>query len=100
MVWTQAYSTLGNGKSRVCSTPNRITGIARSFRGTCPLLRRTGADRHLQTGGLDTRMIMAWPARARFTPCYTFGGTFRDSTWWSRARSRACTVPSGDYGRR
>jgi len=31
------------------------------------------------TGGLDTRMIMAWhKPRARSLPCYTFGGPFRD----------------------
>ena len=32
------------------------------------------------TGGLDTRMIMAWrKAPPRSLPCYTFGGMFRDS---------------------
>ena len=31
------------------------------------------------TGGLDTRMIMAWQKPAAGSlPCYTFGGTFRD----------------------
>lgn len=31
------------------------------------------------TGGLDTRMIMAWQnAAPRSLPCYTFGGMFRD----------------------
>jgi asparagine synthase (glutamine-hydrolysing) len=31
------------------------------------------------TGGLDTRMIMAWQrARPGALPCYTFGGTFRE----------------------
>jgi asparagine synthase (glutamine-hydrolysing) len=31
------------------------------------------------TGGLDTRMIMAWhKAQAGSLPCYTFGGMFRD----------------------
>ena len=31
------------------------------------------------TGGLDTRMIMAWrKAPRRSLPCYTFGGAFRD----------------------
>jgi asparagine synthase (glutamine-hydrolysing) len=31
------------------------------------------------TGGLDTRMIMAWhKGSADSLPCYTFGGTFRD----------------------
>lgn len=32
------------------------------------------------TGGLDTRMIMAWHRpQANSMPCYTFGGMFRDS---------------------
>jgi len=32
------------------------------------------------TGGLDTRMIMAWrKAAPRTLPCYTFGGMYRDS---------------------
>jgi asparagine synthase (glutamine-hydrolysing) len=32
------------------------------------------------TGGLDTRMIMAWhKPRPSSLPCYTFGGMFRDS---------------------
>jgi asparagine synthase (glutamine-hydrolysing) len=32
------------------------------------------------TGGLDTRIIMAWrKAAPNSLPCYTFGGTFRDS---------------------
>lgn len=32
------------------------------------------------TGGLDTRLIMAWhKAPAGALPCYTFGGTYRDS---------------------
>ncbi|PYX52345.1 MAG: hypothetical protein DMG76_29485 [Acidobacteria bacterium] len=32
------------------------------------------------TGGLDTRVIMAWrKASRRSLPCYTFGGMFRDS---------------------
>jgi asparagine synthase (glutamine-hydrolysing) len=31
------------------------------------------------TGGLDTRMVMAWQrCRPRSLPCYTFGGAFRD----------------------
>lgn len=31
------------------------------------------------TGGLDTRMIMAWaPCHPFKTPCYTFGGIYRD----------------------
>ena len=31
------------------------------------------------TGGLDTRMIMAWHKPApESIPCYTFGGMFRD----------------------
>jgi asparagine synthase (glutamine-hydrolysing) len=32
------------------------------------------------TGGLDTRMILAWLSpQAATLPCYTFGGTYRDS---------------------
>ena len=32
------------------------------------------------TGGLDTRMVMAWwKAPPRSIPCYSFGGTYRDS---------------------
>jgi asparagine synthase (glutamine-hydrolysing) len=32
------------------------------------------------TGGLDTRMILAWtPHAPGALPCYTFGGTYRDS---------------------
>jgi asparagine synthase (glutamine-hydrolysing) len=32
------------------------------------------------TGGLDTRMVMAWwKAQAGSIPCYSFGGTYRDS---------------------
>ncbi|PYN57067.1 MAG: hypothetical protein DMD94_05525 [Candidatus Rokuibacteriota bacterium] len=32
------------------------------------------------TGGLDTRMIMAWQKHSRGSlPCYSFGGTYRDS---------------------
>lgn len=30
------------------------------------------------TGGLDTRMIMAWLPREREFPCYSFAGMFRD----------------------
>jgi asparagine synthase (glutamine-hydrolysing) len=45
------------------------------------------------TGGLDTRMIMAWhkPA-AGSLPCYTFGGTFRDcrDVIIARKVARAC----------
>jgi asparagine synthase (glutamine-hydrolysing) len=33
------------------------------------------------TGGLDSRMIMAWNAcQPNTLPCYTFGGTYRDSS--------------------
>jgi len=45
------------------------------------------------TGGLDTRMIMAWRnAAPRSLPCYTFGSTFRDNQDVRVARqvSRAC----------
>jgi asparagine synthase (glutamine-hydrolysing) len=45
------------------------------------------------TGGLDTRMIMAWQKRAPGTlPCYTFGGSLRDCQDVSVGRqvARAC----------
>jgi asparagine synthase (glutamine-hydrolysing) len=45
------------------------------------------------TGGLDTRMIMAWhKPPAGLLPCYTFGGTFRDcrDTIVARRVARAC----------
>jgi asparagine synthase (glutamine-hydrolysing) len=45
------------------------------------------------TGGLDTRMIMAWrKPPAGSLPCYTFGGTFRDCRDVTIARkvARAC----------
>jgi asparagine synthase (glutamine-hydrolysing) len=48
------------------------------------------------TGGLDTRMIMAWHERAAGSlPCYTFGGTFRDCRDATIARevARVCRQP-------
>src|ERR1700722_17061313 len=48
------------------------------------------------TGGLDTRMIMAWHrAPANSLPCYTFGGMFRDSHDVRVARkvAHACRQP-------
>jgi asparagine synthase (glutamine-hydrolysing) len=48
------------------------------------------------TGGLDTRMIMAWHrAPAKSLPCYTFAGMFRDSHDVRVARkvARACQQP-------
>lgn len=48
------------------------------------------------TGGLDSRMIMAWHrAPANSLPCYTFGGMFRDSHDVRVARkvARACQQP-------
>jgi asparagine synthase (glutamine-hydrolysing) len=45
------------------------------------------------TGGLDTRMIMAWQRPApRSLPCYTFGGMFRDcrDVVVARQVARAC----------
>src|SRR5437870_13216825 len=56
------------------------------------------------TGGLDTRMIMAWhkPAPGSL-PCYTFGGMFRDcqDVLVARQVARACgqfheVIPVGD----
>jgi asparagine synthase (glutamine-hydrolysing) len=48
------------------------------------------------TGGLDTRMIMAWHrGSADSLPCYTFGGTFRDCEDVQVARqvAHACAQP-------
>jgi len=48
------------------------------------------------TGGLDTRMIMAWHrGSADSLPCYTFGGTFRDCEDVQVARevARTCRQP-------
>jgi asparagine synthase (glutamine-hydrolysing) len=48
------------------------------------------------TGGLDTRMIMAWQKPpVGSLPCYTFGGTFRDCRDVTIARrvARACGQP-------
>jgi asparagine synthase (glutamine-hydrolysing) len=48
------------------------------------------------TGGLDTRMILAWhQARPGSLACYTFGGTFRDTRDVVVARqvARACRQP-------
>jgi asparagine synthase (glutamine-hydrolysing) len=45
------------------------------------------------TGGLDTRMILAWrKLRPRSLPCYTFGGTLRENrdVRVARAVARAC----------
>lgn len=45
------------------------------------------------TGGLDGRMIMAWAKpKPGALPCYTFGGTYRESTDVATARrvARAC----------
>lgn len=48
------------------------------------------------TGGLDTRMVMAWHGAAPDSlPCYTFGGMFRDCEDVRVARrvARACKQP-------
>jgi asparagine synthase (glutamine-hydrolysing) len=48
------------------------------------------------TGGLDTRMVMAWQRAAPGTlPCYTFGGPFRDcrDVVVARRVARACRQP-------
>jgi len=48
------------------------------------------------TGGLDSRMILAWHKAAPNTlPCYTFGGTYRDcqDVVVSREVARACGQP-------
>jgi asparagine synthase (glutamine-hydrolysing) len=56
------------------------------------------------TGGLDSRMIMAWlRAPTESVPCFSFGGTYRDCTDVTIARkvARACgqnhqTIPVGE----
>lgn len=53
------------------------------------------------TGGLDTRMIMAWHrAPANSLPCYTFGGPFHESEDVRVARkvARACQQPFEVFG--
>lgn len=48
------------------------------------------------TGGLDTRMILAWwKARPQSLPCYTFGGSFRDCQDVTIARkiAKICQQP-------
>jgi asparagine synthase (glutamine-hydrolysing) len=48
------------------------------------------------TGGLDTRMVMAWHQSAPGSlPCYTFGGTYRDSEDVRLARriAKLCQQP-------
>jgi asparagine synthase (glutamine-hydrolysing) len=48
------------------------------------------------TGGLDTRMVMAWQkSEAGSLPCYTYGGTLRECKDVSVARrvARACEQP-------
>ena len=48
------------------------------------------------TGGMDTRMIMAWhKAVPGSLPCYTFGGMFRDcqDVVVARQVARACRQP-------
>jgi asparagine synthase (glutamine-hydrolysing) len=64
-------------------------GVSRSFAA------RTRIGMSL-TGGLDTRMIMAWQRSPDGSlPCYTFGGMFRDSQDVRVARqvARACHQP-------
>jgi asparagine synthase (glutamine-hydrolysing) len=48
------------------------------------------------TGGLDTRVLMAWRnARPESLPCYTWGGTYRDSqdVLVARKVAKACRQP-------
>jgi asparagine synthase (glutamine-hydrolysing) len=48
------------------------------------------------TGGLDTRVLMAWhDARPQSLPCYTWGGTYRDSqdVLVARKVADACQQP-------
>src|SRR5712672_1406970 len=53
------------------------------------------------TGGLDTRMIMAWHKAAPGSlPCYSFGGMLRDSRDVRVARrvAKACGQPHDTIG--
>jgi asparagine synthase (glutamine-hydrolysing) len=47
------------------------------------------------TGGLDTRMILAWHKLAASLPCYTFGGRYRECRDVTIARrvAKACNRP-------
>lgn len=61
--------------------------IPRYFRGSGPVAMSL-------TGGLDTRMIMAWQKMEPATmPCYTFGGMHRDcqDVMVARKVARACS---------
>ena len=76
-----AISNPANGKSRGLWRLRISTGRSATFsRVTLPRYfngrERVGMS---LTGGLDTRMIMAWhkPAPGSL-PCYTFGGTYRE----------------------
>jgi asparagine synthase (glutamine-hydrolysing) len=64
-------------------------GLPRHFNGR----ERVGVS---LTGGLDTRMIMAWHKAAPGSlPCYTFGGTYREcrDVVVARQVARACDQP-------
>jgi len=76
--------------SLLCRTPQVFArNLPRYFDGN----ERVGLS---LTGGLDSRMILAWHKAAPNTlPCYTFGGTYRDcqDVVVSREVARACNQP-------
>ena len=73
-----------------CQLQNAFVGnLPRYFNGR----ERIGVS---LTGGLDTRIIMAWhKAEPNSLPCYTFGSTYRDNEDVKLARSvaRICEQP-------
>jgi asparagine synthase (glutamine-hydrolysing) len=73
-----------------CQLQNAFVGnLPRYFNGR----ERIGVS---LTGGLDTRIIMAWhKAKPNSLPCYTFGSTYRDNEDVKLARrvARICEQP-------
>jgi asparagine synthase (glutamine-hydrolysing) len=53
--------------------------LKETWKDLLPRYFRSGPIGLSLTGGVDSRMILAWAPRAPGTlPCYTFGGTYRD----------------------
>ena len=93
-----AISIPGNGKTRKGSIRNPITGNSGRF--SAQILPRyfNGHQRVAMslTGGLDTRMVMAWhKPQPGSLPCYTFGGMLRDcqDVVVAREVARVCEQP-------
>lgn len=86
------------------SAPEYATCLTESFRRVLPrYLDGKQAVGISMTGGIDTRMILAWLGnRGENFPSYTFGGTYRDcaDVRLSRRLAKACglshqTIPVG-----